>query len=72
MLQVERDYLTKLLDECRKNGYADQHEIGNQLGLNLDATDKLVAALEEQGYIKTVGIGGQVTITESGERLFKT
>jgi hypothetical protein len=36
------------------------------VGLNLDATDALVAELEENGYVKTMGSVGDLAITRHG------
>ena len=64
-------FLRALYSETDKGrGSADQHEVGAQVGLNLEATDALVAELEENGYVKTMGSVGDLAITRHGIKVF--
>ena len=71
--EVVLKYMQTLYEETNKGQRtADQYSIGSTVGLDLSSTDALINFLKGKGYVETLGLGGDIRITQAGIMLLNS
>jgi Mn-dependent DtxR family transcriptional regulator len=71
MSSIRKNFLVELikLDLRSRLSNTDKQDVASALNISLPEAEAVAIGLEEDGCIKTVGVGGNIVPTDKGRRL---